>query len=91
MTSIAPRSICRRVASSNHRPVADRGQRELLLADDDQVGRSIGLIQHRRPVLADQLRGVALGHAGQLADKGDPLVAEKFGDVVVGSHRVGIT
>ena len=52
----------------------DLGQRELLLADDDQMGRGVGLLQHRRPVLADQLRGVAPRHAGQLADKRDALV-----------------
>ena len=64
--------------------LADVRQRKLLLADDDQMGRSVGLLQHRRPVLADQLRGVALGHAGQLAHKGEALpcrVSEEFSAV----------
>ncbi len=56
--------------------LAHFGQRELLLADDDQMGRSVGLLQHGRPVLADQLRSVAPGHAGQLAHESHALVVE---------------
>ena len=59
--------------------ILDLGQGELLLADDDQVGRSIRFLQHRRAVLAGQLRGIALGHAGQPAYKRDALILEYHG------------
>ena len=68
--------------------VAGGGQRELLLADDDQIGRGVGLFQHGRPVLPDQLRGVAPCHARQLADEGEALALENVRGVVGGGHGV---
>ena len=71
------------------RPLAF-GQGQLLLADDDQMGRGVGLLQHRRPVLADQLRGVAPRHAGQLAHKRHAL-ALKNSEIFVGvCHSVHV-
>ena len=67
--------------------ILDLGQGELLLADDDQVGRSIRFLQHRRAVLAGQLRSIALGHAGQPADKRDALILEYHGDYQCGQPR----
>ena len=55
------------------------GEWELLLADDNQVGRNIRFLQHRRAMLAGQLGRIALGHAGQPADERDPLILQYHG------------
>ena len=67
--------------------ILDLGQGKLLLADNDQVGRSIRFLQHRRTVLADQLRGIAFGHTGKPAYKRDALILEYHGGLPSVANR----
>jgi len=83
---LPPRGLVEPIALARRRT-----EREILLADHDQVGRRVGAVEHRGPLPADQLGNVAFRHAGQFADKGDPLVAKKLGSVLVGRHRVRIS
>ena len=62
------------------------GQRQFLLADDDQVAEASGFSSTVAPCCRDQLRRIAPRHAGQLADKGHALVLEEGGGSVYAIH-----
>ena len=66
--------------------IARFGKREFVLADDDQIGRCVGFFQHGGSLPANQLRGVAFCHAGQLAHKRNAFVLQNPEDVFGGRH-----